>query len=429
MIFLHALALAIPIIILFFIIIYAHIVIGLFLYNQALSFYDALMNKTTEKSNPFLYGWKYKNRNVLTLFFAFFMLFHLLLFADFYRSYINNKTSYHEAKLYYVVGMIPHTYNVFLGRLTTPLNPLFLPLNKPANMIKEYLFKKGSPLIPDTEGEKELWEYEWFFYPYAIRFSDMYDTYHSSYGRLVPTYNITVKTHHYMYAKIERLYEIIQALNEKKLSDHYRDADALKKLPLMVYYYRDKAQWLTAYHSTSQVKKEYLEFNTVYQQKLVRLKKWLQSIPDKIDRQMEYQEWGNDHLKELLKVEATRQYIVLLLMQDELFDVIRSEQFHCKNETTQSYVRLRNSFMMGGKNSILDGLARNGGENEALQIYSDLKDDHKAYFFKLLLKEYCSVEVLGESKLKSEYEDKNLLSPEGTFSESIKKLNEGKINE
>ena len=153
MMFLHALGLEIPIIILFFIIIYTHIVLGLFIYNQGLSFYYALMNKSTEKSNPFLYDWKYKNRSVLVLFFAFFMLFHLLLFVDFYRSYINDKTKYHEAKLYYVVGMIPHTYNVFLGRLTTPLNPLFLPLNKPANMIKEYLFEKGSRLIPDTDGD------------------------------------------------------------------------------------------------------------------------------------------------------------------------------------------------------------------------------------------------------------------------------------
>lgn len=427
--FLHALGLAIPIIILFFIIVYAHIVLGLFIYNQGLSFYDALMNKSTEKSNPFLYDWKYKNKSVLALFFAFFMLFNLLLFVDFYRSYINDKTKYHEAKLYYVVGMIPHTYNVFLGRLTTPLNPLFLPLNKPANMIKEYLYEKGSRLIPDTDGERELWEYEWFYYPYAIRFSHMYDSYHSSYGRGDPTSKITKETHNYQYRKLERLYKIMQALNEKKLADPDRDADVLKKLPLMAYYYKDKAQFFNKNEAIDPItSKRYIQSEEYHYQN-IQLVKWLQPIPDKIDHQMEYQEWGNANLKELLKVEATRRLVLLDLLERVMFNEMDSSQFHCKNETTQSYVELRNSFMMGGKNSILDALARNGGEKEAIWMHDDAKNDTGTYFFKLMLKKYCSVEVIGASKWASEYEDKNLLSPEGTFAESIKKLNEGKINE
>lgn len=424
MIFLHALGLAIPIIILFFIIIYAHIVIGLFLYNQALSFYDALMNKTTQKSNPFLYGWKYKNRSVLSLFFAFFMLFHLLLFVDFYRSYINDKTSYHGAKLYYVAGMIPHTYNVFLGRLTTPLNPLFLPLNKPANMLKEYLFKTGSQLIPDTDGEKELWEYEWFFYPYAIRFSHMYDTYYSSYGRGDPTSKITKETHNYQYTKLEHLYKIIQVLNEKKLSDPYRDADALKKLPLMVYYYKDKAQFFDKDEAIDVItSKRYIQ-TKIYDYQNIQLVKWLQHIPDKIDHQKEYQEWGNAHLKELLKVEATRRLVLLDLLERVMFNEIHSSQFHCKNETTQSYVELRNSFMMGGRNSILDALARNGGEKEALQMSKDTKSEGE--FFRIVLKKYCSLSVLGKDPYASNFTESLILNPDD---ESIKKLNEGKINE
>ena len=100
--FLTALAFVIPIILAFFIILYLHIIIIFNLFNL-------LTYKLEAQKDPLLYKWKYKEKSVLGISFLFFMLLHLMLFVDFYRSYINDKTEYHDAKVYYVVGMQPQT--------------------------------------------------------------------------------------------------------------------------------------------------------------------------------------------------------------------------------------------------------------------------------------------------------------------------------
>ena len=419
MIFLKALFLTLIVIAILLLVVYAHIVL-------AISIYNLFRFNKEDRKNPFMYGWKFKGRSVLKLFIGFFIMIHLMLFADYYKSYINDNTKYHEAKVYYVAGMIPHTYSVLLGRFVTPLNPLFWSITKPVDAMKEYFFAKGSKLIPDTDAERELWEYEWFFYPYAIHFWDMYDKFYVK--NLVPTANISKKTQNYTFKRVERLYKIMEALNTKKMADLYREAAALREMPLMVYYYKEKAQWF-GFHNKFLSKKEMKKVWKTFTIKQTQLKKWLQTIPDKIDHQMQFQEWGNSHIKSFLKAEATREYIILRIMQDELFDDIRAGEFQCDSEDTKAYVDLRNRFMMGGKNSVLDRLVNYGGKKHALYLYNDLKNFDSAYYFQLMLKKYCSVNVLGESKYKSGSNDKSLLSNSGNgnFATLNKILDEGEV--
>ena len=416
MIFLKTLFLTLLVIVILLLIVYAHIVLVIGIYNL-------VRFKKKDKINPFMYGWRYKGRSVLKLFVGFFIMIHLMLFADYYRSYINDHTKYHEAKVYYVAGMLPHTYSVVLGRFTTPLNPLFWSITKPINALEKYFFEKGSKLIPDTDAERELWEYEWFFYPYTIHFWDMYDKFYMK--KTVPTDKISKQTYHYLYAKVNRLYEIVEALNTKKMDDPYREASALREMPLMAFYYREKAPWLAETPYITEENKKALWQK--YGEKEIKLKEWLQTIPSKIDHQMQYQEWGNSHAKSFLKTEATREYIVLQFMQDELLDDIRKNQFHCNSEKTKAYVNLRNRFMMGGKNSILDRLVNYGGKKHALYLYNDLKNSDNSYFFQLMLKKYCSLDVLGVSKYQTDIRDSRLIGTNGRFEDLIKILDQGEV--
>lgn len=429
MTFITGLFLVIPIILVFFIIVYLHSVI---IYNIVIFIVD----KFTFSKDPFLYKWTYKEKNVLKMSFLFFMLFHLLLFVDFYRTYINDKTKYHDAKVYYVVGMIPHSYSVLLGRFVTPLNPLYSGIIKPANTMKEYLFKKGIEHIPKTDGERELWEYEWFFYPYAIRFSDIYDKYY--FGRNEwgdSSSKITRETHNYMYEKIQRLYEIIRAINHKKISDLYREADSIKKMSLMIYYYERKAQFFVHRDLTDEG-----EWKRDRERKLILEKvddarnnvfiQWLQALPDRMDTQIQFQEWGNANLTALLKVEATRQKIVLQFMQSVIHTEIKKNKFHCKSETIEAYVKLRNSYMMGGKNSILDALVRNGGEKDALAMHDSSTMYPGSERYRLIIKKYCDINLLGVSRARSDFADKNILDTDNEYITILNKLKkEGKINE
>jgi len=419
MTFFKALFLATVVILILFIIIYIHIVIALSIYNLA-------RYKVKEKKNPFLYGWEYKGKSVLKLFASIFILLHFLLFIDYYRSYINEKTKYHDAKVYYVVGMIPHTYSVLLGRFFTPLNPLFLSITKPTNAMKEYLFEKGIQHIPNTDGERELWEYEWFFYPYAIRFSDMYDRYHTKRSR--PTSKISKETFDYLFLRIERLYQIIKAINEKKIADLYREADAIKKMPLMAYYYKDKGSF--SYASNPSLSKEELEKGwKIYEKKLSLIKIWLQDLPQRMDYHSQFQEWGDSNMKALLKIEATRRFVVLEIMQNELLNEILAQKFQCSNKSTQDYIKLRNSFIMGGKNSILDYWVKHGGKIEAYIMQDKYKNWGVPYFFQLILKKYCSVEVLGTSKYKTDFQDKNFMEKDksGHYGKYIYILETGEV--
>lgn len=424
MTFLKALFLALVVTLTLFIIVYIHIVIALSIYNLA-------RYKVKEKKNPFLYGWEYKGKSVLKLFASIFILLHFLLFIDYYRSYINEKTKYHDAKVYYAVGLIPHTYSVLLGQFVTPLNPLFLSITKPTNAMKEYLFEKGIQHIPNTDAERELWEYEWFFYPYAIRFSDMYDRYY--YGRNEwgdPSSKITRETHNYMYARIERLYEIIEALNTKKIDDLYREADSIKKLPLMVYYYDRKAQFFV-YHKLvdwaelqRDKKKQWISI-TISEVRDTKFIEWLQSLSSRMDHHIQFQEWGDENFKALFKLEATRQMILLDFLESAMYNKIKTYNFHCNNEVTQDYIKLRNKFF--GKNSVLNFLAAKGGKEEALWMYDSARNTTHSYFFKLILKKYCATEVYGEPPYKSEvlgFHEKNILDPN---KEIIKILETGEV--
>jgi len=129
------------------------------------------------REDLFLTQQKYKNRSLLKIGFGLFFIVHLLFFLVSYFTYVNDNTKYHKAKAYYAVGAIPHVYSVVLGRIATPLHPALLGLNLPITKIKEILFEKGVEYIPKDDGERELWEYDWFYYPYTLNLYSMWGEY------------------------------------------------------------------------------------------------------------------------------------------------------------------------------------------------------------------------------------------------------------
>ena len=82
--------------------------------------------------------------------------------------------------------------------------------------------------------------------------------------------------------------------------------------------------------------------------------------------------------------------------------------------------------MVGGNNSILDRLSNNGGKKDALAMYKDSQVNPSSEFFRLILKKYCSIDVLGVDPHTSPYREKGILDSSNRL---IRILDKGKINE
>jgi hypothetical protein len=375
----------------------------------------------------FLIKQKYYDRSLLAIGFGLFFFLHFALFVNFYISYIKDDTKYHDAKAYYAVGMVPHTYSVVLGRITTPLHPALLGLNIPATKIKEYLFNQGVKLIPESDGERELWEYEWFYYPYTIRSSFIYDTYYKR--DISPQLDNTEFTYLFFQKKLSRLYEIITQVNTKKIADKHREADMLKKLPLMISYYDLHSSWFMPYKYLRDSKysaHEFLVTTPKYINQKKQMRKWLESMEQRVDNSPIFKAWGDSHYKSLLKILALRDQALLYLMEREMFAQIRSYEFSCKNPIVTTYKELRDRYIIGSGNSVLDRLMEEGREKEAFILNDESKDNIMSEFFRQALEHYCKVSVRGVSK---HYEPtnrgwhNNLLDEDRVYHKEVKALN------
>ncbi len=69
------------------------------------------------------------------------------------------------AKEYYVVGQV---LNVFRSILTNFIHPE-IPILIPATWLQEHIYYQGVKYLPNNDGEKAVWQNQWFNYHYTKR--------------------------------------------------------------------------------------------------------------------------------------------------------------------------------------------------------------------------------------------------------------------
>jgi len=341
---------------------------------------------------------KYRNRSILKIGIGLFFVVNFLLFVYFYNNYINNETKHHKAKSYYVVGMVPHTYSVALGNLITPLYPALLGLNVPIRKMKEILFKKGMDYIPKDDAERELWEYEWFYYPYVGNSYDMW-------GEYVRKDNLGGDIHaqknHYIYFKhkLDYLYTLMDAINKKSMNDETLSIDSKLSFGHMARYYFMNEKYLAPYEELNRDTlasfPKFLKKDNTLLERRENIKEWLFKTKDALEKMPKFQENVVENQKKLLLNKAILDSTLLLYLEVSIIADIHKNSFSCDNKTILDYQKIRRNFL---EDSTLTKLLDLGYQEDWFRIYSVTVKNTQSEFIRQLLNQECQIDVPGHSR-------------------------------
>jgi len=428
MTFITALLWIIPIIVILSILVYGYVIVM----SVGVKFLWVVKNCFSKKSKApcmeeikqiftedlFLTQQKYKNRSLLKMGFGLFFIVHLLFFLVSYFTYVNDDTKYHKAKAYYAVGAIPHVYSVVLGHITTPLHPAFLGLNLPITKIKEILFEKGVEYIPKDDAERELWEYEWFYYPYVIRAEGMWGRYVGKVGSGDKAFGEEVYLH---YAnKLNRLYEIMEALNSKSLADNKKQLEAKISFALMARYYFLEKLALAPYDeyvmSMTKSPSLYLRTNAEMKKRSRKIALWLKQTREELFNSQEFTNYKEAHPRKATLAEIRLFGTLIWYFENNLMIDIHEKKFSCESEAVLEYVKSRKTLLKGTDSSAITS-------RDADDIYNASVNNIQSEFTRKVLSKYCQIEVLGVG-YKVDFRETMLDEVSSVYAPEMKALNQ-----
>jgi len=333
-------------------------------------------------------------------------------------NYVNDDTKHHKAKAYYAVGLVPHTYSVVLGHVTTPLHPAFLGFNVPITKIKEILFEKGVEYIPKTDGERELWEYEWFYYPYVIRAEGMWGRYVGRVGSGDKAFGEEVYLHYAR--KLNRLYQIMEALNSKPLADKKSQLEAKISFALMSRYYFLEKLALAPYHeyvmSMSQSPALYLRTNPEMKKRSREITYWLQETREALLNSKEFLAYKADYPQKATLTEVRLLATLVWYLENNLMIDIHEKKFACESKATLEYVKLRKTLL---KDTDISSLT----SSDKSDIYNASVNNIQSEFTRKVLSKYCQIEVLGVG-YKVDFRETMLDEVRSVYAPEMKALNQ-----
>jgi len=350
--------------------------------------------KTTLGNDVFLSKIKYKNIRILTVGFILFFITHLIFFGVFYQRYVND--IYPKAKAYYAVGMIPHNYNMYLARFKSPLYPPFLGINKPAMMMKEFLFDRGKEHIPKRDGERDFWEYMWFYEPYIPQHYNMWGSYVGS-GSYANDSDLAKEPEYtHQKQKLEALYELMYAINTKSFRDSHQKHEAKVYFIFMARYYSVKSVALSPFYeyiiNPNKPSYIYLYTTKTLVEKERNIERWLETSVNEIESFPEYQ---NNELNSLF-AQAMATSTLLLYYEDNLFIDIFANAFSCESDRVKKYGALREKFLT---KSPLTQLREQGEDGWWFYVYNRTIRNLQSEFMRRLLSKKCHISLPGAARM------------------------------
>jgi len=408
MTFITAILWIIPIILILSILVYGHVVVisigmkilwvvkNCFSKKSKASCMEEMKQIFTE--DLFLTQQKYKNRSFLSMGFGLFFVVHLLIFLVSYFTYVNDDTKYHKAKAYYAVGAIPHIYSVVLGHIKTPLYPALLGFNLPITKIKEILFEKGVEYIPKDDAERELWEYDWFYYPYVLNLYSMW-------GEYVPLdvfggdFYAKEKDYNYFKIRLENLFKIMEALQTKNIADDSLNFRYQLRFGYMARYYFMNEKYLAPYNEVDErgISKfpNFLKTDKKLLYRRNMIEKWLFDTKQSLENMEGFEIYLNENLKSRLFAKSMLDSTLLLYLQANMMSDIYTNDFSCQSERVLKYIDLKKEFL---DSSALTKLKKLGYISKWYSTYSSTIRIMQSEFFRQLLNKECHIDLPGHSR-------------------------------
>ena len=285
-----------------------------------------------------------------------------------------------------------------LGHVTTPLNPALLGLNEPITKIKEVLFEKGVEYIPKDDGERELWEYDWFYYPYTLKL-------HSMWGEYVPKDSFggdfNAKEKHYIYFKnrLDNLYRIMEAIYTKGLKDSSLNFRYQLRFGYMARYYFMNEKYLAPYNDVDEKGRmkfpKFLKTNKTLVQRRDNIEKWLFEMKNYLEKSSQFKIYVDDGLKSRLFAKSMLDSTLLLYLETNIISDIYINDFSCQSERVLKYESLRKEFL---DSSALTELKRLGYIAKWYSTYVSTIRNTQSEFIRQLLNKECYVDLPGHSR-------------------------------
>ncbi len=155
--------------------------------------------------------------------FLFFLVLNFTIYIQQLYHWNGKGSAYNSAKCYYSAGNVVAAYRSFIAPVFSPNNPLTFWLVIPQRI----LYNIASPLIPKDDGERAIWTFHWFVYPFAKTFT-------------MPHYQLESDTNPIFRKKGQIatfIWQFIQAVQKDNFKDkNMREQHALRDISLAVLY-------------------------------------------------------------------------------------------------------------------------------------------------------------------------------------------------
>lgn len=337
-------------------------------------------------------------------------------FAKLYEyggDYYNDEGRYPEAKACYAVGSVANGYSKMIALAGSPDEYWIYPFYQSFEWMKKILYAVGTPHIPSDDAEIALWRYEWFHYPYVIKFHEQLGLGNKRESReSAPVHK----------AALDDLWNIIETLNTHPFADKNREREAWMDMSTMIEYSNLHAKYNLPYEQWPDVSLA-LNMTPKYIHRNDQMDQWLTRLG---------QRYQQSDMKPMIQkapqVEAIRQSALLLVFEEQMRMKILARTFSCKSDLVRRYTTLRNRYF-SGKNPVFLDMRSHGMGKRVNEMIDASQDNISAEFTRQMLGEFCAEKVEGMSPKAKPYAGmdgfyQHLTSEDEVYSNEIKILKE-----
>lgn len=342
------------------------------------------------------------------------ILFQFAKLYEYGGDYMNDEGRYPQAKACYAVGSVVNGYSKMIALVGSPDEYWIYPFYQSFEWMKKILYAVGTPHIPSDDAEIALWRYEWFHYPYVIKFHEQLGLGNKRESR---------ESAPVLKAALDDLWNIIETINTKPFADKNREREAWMDMPAMIEYSNLHAKYSLPYEQWPDVSLA-LKMTPKYIHRNDQMDQWLTRLE---------QRYQQSDLKPLIQkapqIEAIRQSALLLVLEEQMRMKILARRFSCESDLVRRYATLRNRYF-SGKNPVFLDMRSRGMGKRVNEMIDASQNNISAEFTRQMLGEFCAVKVEGVSPESHPYSDgmrgwlQDLTSEERVYGNEIKILKE-----
>jgi hypothetical protein len=247
-------------------------------------------------------------------------------------SWMGPESRHPEAKEYWTAGQVVYAHRYILERVLHPDNPII----KPYTLLQRAIFARGEKLLPEDDGERDVWRNVWFIYPYSRTVIRPYGVGNRKYEPR-------------MVALLDECWLAMEGMATRKIADPKMKRKALLEFPFVVSYY---VLWHGHYTGKFTRSGSLTITDRYYVARNRQMLKWLDEL---------HQSWENNHMlgeiwQDYPYVAAAYQFSLMDLLQDLNLSLVYFEEFSCDHLLLKRMYKLYQDVMSDdpARNSFLN---------------------------------------------------------------------------